>query len=173
MRLKNRQSASDMTAALKDSIKQAKTGKRPKRTVAILGVGVECEMDSEGGYVLPASAAECADLLYKARERRLEIQRECDRVETLEKQIKNWFVETLPVSQTGVAGRVARVQIEVSRQPCVDDWDKLYAHVKRTGNFELLQRRLNDGAVKERWENKAEVPGVGTFNVKKVSCTRL
>jgi hypothetical protein len=162
-----------LTARLTESVKVAKSGKKPKTTVAILGVGVECRMDAEGEYVLPASAAECADLLYKARERRLSMQRETERVEKLEKQLQAWFVETLPASQTGVAGRLARVQIETKAVPQVEDWGLFYAHVKRTGSFELLQRRLSETAVKERWDDKKIVPGVTIFHAKKVSCTRI
>jgi hypothetical protein len=55
----------------------------------------------------------------------------------------------------------------------VEDWPKLYAHIKKTGEFELMQRRLGETAVKERWDADKQVPGVGRFTAKKVSCTRV
>ena len=50
---------------------------------------------------------------------------------------------------------------------------KFYAHLKKTGDFELLNRALNRAAVNERWAAHKQVPGVGKFHVKKVSCTKL
>jgi hypothetical protein len=163
-----------MKTLLEKSVRLAKAGKRPKITRAILGVGVEVDMDSEGNYILPTASGAAADLLYRARERRLEMQRETERVEKLEKQLKEFFINTLPLSESsGIAGAEARVQITTSRQPQVEDWDKFYAYVRRNNAFEFLQRRVNEGAVKERWEDRKEVPGVTAFNVKKVSVTKL
>jgi hypothetical protein len=158
---------------LKASVRQAKTGARPKVTVAILGKGVSCAVDAEGEFVLPPTAAECADLLYKARERRLELDHESERVKGLESKLQDWFITNLSTKQTGVAGQVARVQVEPKNVPQVEDWDKLYAYIKRTGAWELLQRRLGEAAVKERWDAKKQVPGVTVFHAKKVSCVKL
>jgi hypothetical protein len=55
----------------------------------------------------------------------------------------------------------------------VADWVKFYAYVRRNAAFELLQRRLNESAIKERLDDKKPVPGVTIFNAKKVSCTKL
>jgi hypothetical protein len=148
--------------------------KKGQSTTAILGGGVVCEMDAEGAYVLPATAAECADLLYRSRERRLAMQRETERVERLEKQLQAWFIDTLPASQTGVAGRVARVQVEAKAVPQVEDWDKFYAYVAKNKAFELLQRRLNEGAAKERLDaGQGARAGITVFHAKKVSCVKL
>ena len=162
-----------MKKLLEESIKLARVGKRPKQTMAFLGVGVECAIDQTGEYILPADQGALVDLLYRARERRLEMQRETERVEKLENQIKAHFVETLSANSTGLAGRVARVQVETKLVPTIEDSDKLFAYVKRTGAFELLQRRLNETSVKERWEAGKEVPGVAAFHAKKISCVKL
>jgi hypothetical protein len=45
--------------------------------------------------------------------------------------------------------------------PQITDYDELIAHIKKTGEFELLQRRLGVMSVKERWEVGNVVPGVG------------
>lgn len=164
---------SDLMTIVKDSVKLAKAGKKPRLTRAILGVGVEVDMTPEGEFVLPSDQGELVDLLYRARERRLEMQRETERVEKLENQIKAHFVETLSANSTGLAGRVARVQVETKLVPTIENSDKLFAYVKRTGAFELLQRRLNETSVKERWEAGKEVPGVAAFHAKKISCVKL
>lgn len=122
---------------------------------------------------LPKSLGACADLLYKTREERLKLQREVDRLEKKESALENHFIEELSKDSTGVAGRVARVQINSKPVPVVEDWSKFYTYIKKNNAFELLQRRLSAKAVEERWEDKKQVPGVGRFNAKKVSCTKL
>ena len=132
------------------------------------------KLDRQGELVLPRNAGECADLLYRTREARLAVQRQVDKLTAAENKLKEYFIETLPKSEaSGLAGKLARVQIEVKPIPQVEDWEKFYTYVRKHQAFELLQRRLNEGAVRERWDDKQEVPGVGVFNAKKVSCTKL
>jgi hypothetical protein len=45
--------------------------------------------------------------------------------------------------------------------PVIEDQAALYAHVRKTGEFDLLQRRLAEGAVLARWAEARVIPGVG------------
>lgn len=130
-------------------------------------------LDKEGELILPKDAGECADLLYRTREVRLALERQAERLKKGETKLQEYFIESLPKSSTGIAGLEARVQITMKAVPQVENWDQFYEYVRRNKAFELLQRRLNEGAVKERWDANVEVPGVTTFNAKKVSCTKL
>lgn len=94
------------------------------------------------------------------------------------KATEEHFIQKLAVGESsGVQGLRSRVQVTESVVPVVetgaDGWVKLYAHIKKTGEFELLNRALNKNAVQERWDAKKPVPGVGKFHAKKVSCTKL
>jgi hypothetical protein len=90
------------------------------------------------------------------------------------KELEEHFVKTLTVGEaSGIQGQRARVQITESAIPVVEDWPKLYAFIKRTNSFELLNRAPNRGSIQERWDAKKQVPGVGKFIAKKVSCTKL
>jgi len=122
---------------------------------------------------IPKSAAQCADLLYKTREERLALQKQVEKLETLESTLKDFFINSLSKDSTGVAGRIARVQVNPKPVPIVEDWDKLYTYIKRTGQFDLMQKRLSTTAVEERWEAKKQVPGIGRLQAKTVSCTLL
>ena len=123
---------------------------------------------------IPATVGACADALYTLREQRLIVQKEADALEEREKAIKQHLIDTLPKSdQTGAVGHVARAQIKTKRVPQVDDWEALYKHVRKTGDFEILQRRLAADAIAERWEAGKKVPGVGAFNAVTVSVTKL
>jgi hypothetical protein len=123
---------------------------------------------------LPKSLAACVDLLYQTRQERLESQRIIEDLHNLETQLKDHIIDKLPKSDaTGIAGKLARATIVVKAKPTVENWDEFYAHVKKTGQFDLLQRRLSESAVVERWEDKKAVPGVGKFNVVSVSVNKV
>ena len=125
-------------------------------------------------FKLPKTAGACADLLYKTREARLKLQKDVERMESEEQQLKDYFINNLSKDNaTGVAGKFARVQIKPKVKPVVEDWDKFCAYVRKNNAFEMLQRRLSEGAIEERWEDKKVVPGVGRFNAKTVSVTKI
>jgi hypothetical protein len=125
-------------------------------------------------YKFPPKMGACADRLYLLREQRLAKQREAEAIELEEKALKEHIILTLPKSEaSGVAGKVARVTVITKVVPQVKDWDVFYKHVKKTGQFDLLQRRLTDSAIKERWENGKEVPGVEHFNALIVSLNKV
>ena len=124
----------------------------------------------------PKSLGQCADLLFDLKAKRLAQQKLVDLVADQEKLLKEYIINTLPKSQaSGVAGKRARVSIEVKEVPKVTNWDKLYAHIKKTGEFELLGRSVSKDAIRERWDAKKprQVPGVEKFPVKTVSLNQL
>ena len=125
-------------------------------------------------YILPVTDGAKADLLYNTTKARLLLQKQVEEYDKLESQIENYFIEKLPVSNaTGLAGKVARVQVKPREIPTAEDWPSIHKYILKNKSFDLLQRRLNESAIKERWENKIRIPGVGKFIAKKVSCTKL
>jgi hypothetical protein len=122
---------------------------------------------------MPKSLAECADLLYTKKQLRLEAARGLKVLEAEERWLTEHIINTLPKSQAeGVVGKLCRVTREEKTKPIVTDWAAFYAHIKKTGQFELLQRRLGEGAVQERWDAKKTVPGVDPFTVLSLSVTK-
>lgn len=125
-------------------------------------------------YKFPKHIAACGDRAYELRQQRLAMQREVDAIEAEEKALKEHIINTLPKSEaSGVAGKVARTTIVTKTEPQVSDWDALYKHVKKTGEFDLLNRAINKAAAKERWERGAEVPGVIGMTVISVSLVKV
>lgn len=125
-------------------------------------------------YKFPKAMGVCADRLYQLRQKRLEMQKEVDKVAAEEAALKEYIINTLPKSEaSGVAGKLARVTIVAKVVPQVKDWDAFYKYVKKTGQFDLMQRRISDGAIKERWEAGKEIPGVEHFNVVSVSINKV
>lgn len=127
------------------------------------------------GYKVPTTLAACADALYKTRERRLAAQKVADGIEEEEKFLKEYLIQNLSTSlhANGISGKLARVQKILKEVPQVADWPVLQAYIKRTGSFDLLQKRLSDGAVKERWDAKKAVPGVTKFTAVTLSVTKV
>jgi hypothetical protein len=125
-------------------------------------------------YKFPKAMGACADRLFELREKRLEEQKKVDAIEAEEKAIKEHIIQNLPKSEaSGVAGKVARVTVITKQVPQVKDWDMFYKHVKKTGEFELLQRRLTDTAIRERWDAGKQVPGVESFNAVTLSINKV
>lgn len=125
-------------------------------------------------FKIPKALGAVADMLYDVRLQRLNHQKVVDELQARETLLRNHLIENLPKSEaSGVSGKAARASVVVKVQPRVEDWDKFYAYVKKTNAFELLQKRVSNAAVEERWEHKKEVPGVGKFNVVSVSLNKL
>jgi hypothetical protein len=125
-------------------------------------------------FKTPRTLAAAADRYYELREKRLSLQKAVDLVEEEEKFVKEHLIQHLPKSEaSGIAGKLVRVAVVKKMVPQVQDWDKFYAHIKKTNSFELLQRRVADTAVKERWDNGKQVPGVGHFDAITLSMNKL
>lgn len=123
---------------------------------------------------LPKTLAACADRLYACKAERLVAQKVVDRLEQEEKALKEHLINMLPKGEaSGIAGKVA--QAHVTRRPVyqAQDWTKIQTYIKKNGAFDLLQRRLNQEAVDERFAAKKKIPGIEVFNAVSVSCTKL
>lgn len=131
-------------------------------------------MATEVKCKFPKALGACADKLFELRNKRLAMQKEVDAVAAEETALKNHIIENLPKSEaSGVAGKLARVTVVTKQIPQVKDWDTFYKYVKKTGSFDLMQKRLTDAAIKERWEAGKEIPGVEHFNAVSVSINKV
>lgn len=130
--------------------------------------------DEKPKFKMPKTLGAAADRLYEVRQKRLDQQKVVDALAAEEAALKDHIINNLPKSEaSGVAGKLCRVSVVTKAIPQVKDWDALYKYVKKTGAFELLQRRLSDAAIKERWEAGKTVPGIESFNVVSVSVNKL
>jgi len=125
-------------------------------------------------FKLPKSLAICADQLYETKAKRLEAQKVVDALQAQETALREHLIDNLPKSEaTGVAGKVARATVVVKEVPQVEDWDKLWVHIKKNNAFELLQKRLSTTAVAERWDAGKEIPGVNHFKAVSISLNKV
>jgi hypothetical protein len=175
---KNVTSATEIADAIRESAKAKRAAKEvpahllnsdvPKVTKAEAMAKVNKELK------VPKTFGAMADALYTTRERRLNLQKEVDALAAFESKLKNKLIDEMPKKDSsGAAGKVARAQITQSDEPQAENWDELYKHIKKKGEFDLLNRAVNKSAVKARWDAGKEVPGVRHFTVTKVSVTKL
>lgn len=141
----------------------------------------------EPKFKIPAKLGECADLLYKLREQRYELNRQAAAIEEKEKMLNEHLIQTLPTSQaTGISGRVANATVKTKDIQTVEDWDAVHKwciaefqkHAKKKDGLELaafgvFQRRLATGAVDERLQRGEKIPGLKPMTVKTISLTKV
>lgn len=163
-------------AALADAAKKA------KKTVKLATAFVPPD-----GWQEPKSLGVAADKLWETRQKRLVMQKEVDALQAQETALKNYLIHKLPEQDAnGIAGKKCRVSAITKEFPKVEDWSLLYAtlvadynkHARKKdgqqdGAFALLQRRLGETAVKERWEAGVAVAGVGKFVFTDLSISKL
>lgn len=114
------------------------------------------------------------DLLYKIVNNELkEAKRKADAIDTFCAKLKQFFLQNLDGDQTGITGKVGRVEVKTSDVASVEDWDKFYAYIAKKKEFDLLNKAVNQKAVKARWEEEKEVPGIGKFVKKTISLTKV
>jgi hypothetical protein len=119
------------------------------------------------------AGAAVADELYRARESRLKLQAQVADIETREKELKEYLLSNLSKSKAeGITGKLATVQVVPASIPQVKDWPALYKYILKKKAFELLQRRLTDSAVAEKWEAGEAIPGIVSFDFFKISCNK-
>lgn len=111
-----------------------------------------------------------ADGYFATRNKRLALQKEVDKIEEQEKSLKQEVLDGLIANgATAIGGKLVEISLVEKVEPTVEDYDALYKHVQATGEFDLLYRRVNAAAVKERWQLHEKVPGVVGFPVQSLS----
>lgn len=123
-----------------------------------------------------------ADMLYERSLRMKEVKaaiekqfgKELEKLQAEEKALEEYLINSVPKSlATGVAGQLCRVTVKTKEVPTVKDWDVLYKHIKKTGDFDLLGRSVSKTAVQQRWDANKAVPGIDKFNAVSLSVNKL
>jgi len=114
------------------------------------------------------------DQYQKTRANRLAKEKEAKAIKETETEELNLILESLRESETEAIGGTTHLAKRVVKdEPIAEDWEKIHEYIQATGEFDLLHRRLTDTAVKARWDDGVEIPGVGSFPVEKLSLTLL
>ena len=71
------------------------------------------------------------------------------------------------------ANEVASVSIKEETVPDVHDWDALYEHIKQTGDFSRIQRRISSTAYRELLKLGENVPGLQPREIRRINFRSL
>ena len=71
------------------------------------------------------------------------------------------------------ANEVASVSIKEETVPDVHDWDALYEHIKQTGDFSLIQRRVSSTAYRELLKLGENIPGLQPREIRRINFRTL
>lgn len=115
-----------------------------------------------------------ADFLYNVENLELKKARATFKeIDNFVTKLEAWFIQEFAGDQKGVTGKVGRVEVTDKKIATVIDWTKFYKHIQKKGEFDLLNKAVNQKAVQERWEQEKTVPGVDTFTKKVISLTKV
>lgn len=129
---------------------------------------------------LPKSLGACVDKYHEARQARLEAKRHMEALQEEETRIFNHILENIPKGDGGAIGKQFKaVRTEDEKYSIAND-EEFYAFVKKTGGFDLLNRAINQRAVRERMEDPKfakkfpkGVPGTKSYKVFGLSVTKV
>lgn len=117
---------------------------------------------------------ELTDRMYELRERKREIEAQLAQIEGEYKGLEEQLIEKLEAQNTETArGKLASCSITTNTVAHIVDFNVLCAYVKKTGNFQLFQRRISDPSYRELLESGKQVPGLEPFNKKRLNLRTL
>lgn len=126
---------------------------------------------------MPAKLGGKIDLVYVLRAERLVVQKEYDEKIAEMKKQENAIKEAIiaDLRKQGLdkgSGDKCTASISTGVVPQVTDWDRVYAWVKRTGAFEIFEKRISKSAFKERYEAKEGIPGIDAREIEDLALTK-
>jgi hypothetical protein len=124
----------------------------------------------------PAKLGTLIDKLFEARERRLAETRRLDALKKIEDAAEQRVLAALQqLNLQKAAGARATVSITVKTVGQVEPerWADVQKYIVEKNAFDLLQRRLNNAAVRERVEAGEEIPGLKTVQILDLSVRSL
>lgn len=121
----------------------------------------------------PKAIGACIDTLYELRAKRLAGQKAVDAVKAEEAMYEAHILETFTKSELrGAKGDVATAAVKSQVVYNIEDWDKYWAWVEANGAKDCVQKRLSQDAIRARYDNGEEVPGVESFTKITLSLTK-
>jgi len=114
--------------------------------------------------VIPATAGAAIDALDTLRDKRKAIEATATTIKAQEAAFEDAIFQKFKKADLeGARGKRAQCSIERVDVPTLEDPAAFYKYLAKTKEFDLLQQRIAVTAVRERWNDKKVVPGVGHF----------
>lgn len=113
-----------------------------------------------------AASAALVDAYILKRTERLLADKVAENLKKEETALQKQLIDIcIKAGTKALGGTKGIANYERKHKPNVTNWDQLYQYIKEHDAFELLQKRLGEAAVAERWEDNIVIPGVSTWPV--------
>lgn len=117
--------------------------------------------------------SELVDKYAETRNARLQKDKEAAELKAEENSLKDRLIDVMRDQHVStVGGREFVVTHRVKMKPVATDWSAIYAYIRYSDAFDLLQKRLTEAAVKLRWEDGVQIPGVASYGVDELSISK-
>ena len=122
----------------------------------------------------PTKLGACVDMAYTLRAERLEIEKQAEEVKAKETALKDHIIATFSKADIdGAKGKVASASVTRSVKASVKDWPTVQKWIEDHDAWDLMERRLNNKAYRDRLEAGESIPGVEPFDVITLSLTKI
>lgn len=119
---------------------------------------------------LPKTVGTCADKLYEMQQERKQLNAQIDAIKANEAELKEHAQKLLRQQKTSEAkGRSGAISITTEVVASEINWEKVFAWVAENDAWEMLTRRMNNAAYRERLEEGEKVPGTTPLTRLKVN----
>lgn len=122
----------------------------------------------------PSKLGACIDLAYTLNQQYLAKKAEADAVAAQVREVEEHIIDTFPKAGLhGGKGDLASATLSSTTEPTPKNWDLIFAYVKKKGAFDLMYRRINGKAWRDRIEAGEKIPGIEEFNRIKLSIRKI
>lgn len=121
--------------------------------------------------VLVGTIGSMTDMYITLRNKKAELNAEIAKLDAQMKETEGQLIDRLEAEgSTKGSGKFGTCSISQGVGYSVNDWQKVETFVKKTGYFQVFQRRLSLDAVREIVGNSGKpIPGTEPFNTKKIN----
>ena len=113
------------------------------------------------------------DQYISLRAQRLAKEKEAAEIKETEELLKTAIISKAREQElTAVGSKLGIVKVKCSKEPKADDWALVYEHIQKTGQFELLHKRLAILAIKEHVDAGETIPGIAFSDVYSLSVSQ-
>ena len=116
---------------------------------------------------------EIANLRYDMQQERMTAAKHVEKLKKVEKILDDYILNNLLVgSTTKAGGSRGGISKQLTTIAVVTDWPAFYTFIAANDAWDLMQKRAAVGALRERWDNETEVPGVERGSAVKVHVSK-
>lgn len=130
---------------------------------------------AKNGKTKEPSLGDMVDQLYDMDQQRIALGKEVTALEKKQREMEEYLLNEYKKTELeGAEGKRGKVSLIRETVPTVEpeNWNTVFAYIGKTKSYDMLYKRLNTKAVRERWDAGEEVPSVTRFNKIKFSITK-